>query len=112
MANPIPNTVLTTGVNLLHATTIHEIPIASAIPQLCQESAALYKICLALQCYMHPDLNAEFLDFYNDGLTKFRSELSTSSTIGLRESNLLSGLLLCSIGVSESTLFYFFVTCY
>jgi hypothetical protein len=92
--------VLTIGINILHATNIHETPLASAVPRLCQESAALYKICLALQCYTHPDLNADFLDFYNDGLIKFRSELSVSSTAGLRESNLLSGLLLCTIEVS------------
>ena len=84
----------------MHATKTHEIKLASAIPQLCQESPALYKICLALQCYTHPDLNADFLSFYNDGLVKFRLELSESSTIGLGDSNLISGLLLCTIEVS------------
>ncbi|KAH8698739.1 C6 finger domain protein [Talaromyces proteolyticus] len=93
---------LTTGINLLHAATIDDIPLVPAIPQLCMESEALYPICLAIQCHVSPNLESEFLEYFNVALSKFRSELARSSMI-LGDANLAAGLLLCTIGLMRGT---------
>lgn len=90
--------VLTSGVNVLHSTTVNNSLLVHGLPQLCQQSRALYAICLAFQVTLTPDLRPRFFEYFDAALSTFRSELAMSVT-GLDDGTLTAGLLLCSIGV-------------
>lgn len=92
--------VLSSGINVLHSTTIHdgEIPLKVRLPGLCQQSDALYQICITLQVSIRPDLKSQFFEYFDAALNKFRSELARSEAY-LEDGTLTAGLLLCTIGV-------------
>lgn len=69
----------------------------SRLPQLCQESSALYSICIAFQLALSSTVSSQFCKYFDTALWTFRSELECSTT--LSDGTLTSGLLLCSIGV-------------
>ena len=69
------------------------------LPELCQESKALYTICLAFQLSLSSTQSPEFLEYFDAALMEFRSELAQSTI--LSDGTLTGGLLLCSIGVSD-----------
>ncbi|GAT29874.1 C6 finger domain protein [Aspergillus luchuensis] len=55
-----------------------EIPLKVRLPGLCQQSEALYQICITLQVSIRPDLKSEFFEYFDAALNKFRSELDRS----------------------------------
>jgi hypothetical protein len=67
------------------------------LPQLCQESSALYSICIAFQLALSSTATSRFCEYFDTALKTFRSELACSTT--LSDGTLTSGLLLCTIGV-------------
>lgn len=67
------------------------------IPQLCEESGALYTICLTFQLSLSTSQTAKFFEYFDASLREFRSELARSTI--LSDGTLTAGLLLCSIGV-------------
>jgi hypothetical protein len=85
------------GINVLHSTTARDSMLHDRLPQLCQESSALYSICIAFQLALTTSVTPKFCECFDTALGKFRSELARSTT--LSDGTLTSGLLLCSIGV-------------
>lgn len=79
------------------------------LPQLCQESSALYTICLAFQLSLSETQTARFFEYFDAALREFRSELARSSS--LSNATLTAGLLLCSIGVRTPYFAIFYVPC-
>ncbi|KAJ5375634.1 hypothetical protein N7517_007640 [Penicillium concentricum] len=75
------------------------------LPGLCEESNALYDICLTLQLSLSTIRTLQFFEYFDTSLQEFRSELARSTT--LSDGTLTAGLLLCSIGVSDLKYFYF-----
>lgn len=75
------------------------------LPGLCQESNALYNICLTFQLSLSGTDTPQFLEYFDTSLREFRSELARSTT--LSDGTLAAGLLLCSIGVSTRNSSYF-----
>ncbi|GIC87655.1 uncharacterized protein Aud_004042 [Aspergillus udagawae] len=67
------------------------------LPRLCQQSEALYLICITLQASLTADLDARFFEYLDAGLNKFRNELARSETY-LEDGTMTAGLLLCTIG--------------
>lgn len=90
--------VLTNGINILHSTTAPESMLQPRLPELCQESSALYNICLTFQLSLSATDTPQFFEYFDTSLREFRSELARSTT--LSDGTLTAGLLLCSIGVS------------
>lgn len=92
--------VLSSGINILHSTTVHDEQtlLKPRLPVLCQQSQALYQICIALQASLDQEPTARFLEYLDIGLNKFRTELSNSAHY-LGDGTLTAGLLLCTIGV-------------
>ena len=92
--------VLSSGINALHSTTVHDndTPLRARLPALCQQSAALYQICITLEVSIRSDLKSQFFEYFDAALNKFRSELAQSQTY-LEDGTLTAGLLLCTIGV-------------
>ena len=84
---------------MLHSTTVNDNMLLPLLPQLCQQSRALYAICLAFQVTLTPKMHPRFFEYFDAALNRFRTELSTSLT-SLGDATLAAGLLLCSIGVS------------
>ncbi|GAQ47080.1 Zn(II)2Cys6 transcription factor [Aspergillus tubingensis] len=72
---------LSSGINVLHSTTIHdgEIPLKVSI---------------------RPDLKSQFFEYFDAALNKFRSELAQSEAY-LEDGTLTAGLLLCTIGIMQ-----------
>ncbi|GAA90917.1 C6 finger domain protein [Aspergillus luchuensis IFO 4308] len=72
---------LSSGINVLHSTTMHdgEIPLKVSI---------------------RPDLKSEFFEYFDAALNKFRSELDRSEAY-LEDGTLTAGLLLCTIGIMQ-----------
>lgn len=91
--------VITDGINVLHSTTARDSMLQHRLPQLCEESNALYTICLAFQLSLSSTRSPLFLEYFDTSLRKFRSELACSTT--LSDGTLTAGLLLCSIGVRD-----------
>ncbi|OJJ68035.1 hypothetical protein ASPBRDRAFT_47547 [Aspergillus brasiliensis CBS 101740] len=93
---------LSSGINVLHSTTIHdgEIPLKLRLPALCQQSEALYQICITLQVSLRSDLKSQFFEYFDAALNKFRSELAQSEAY-LEDGTLTAGLLLCTIGIMQ-----------
>ncbi|KAK5788771.1 hypothetical protein VI817_009729 [Penicillium citrinum] len=89
--------VITDGINVLHSTTARDSMLQHRLPQLCEESNALYTICLAFQLSLSSTRSPLFLEYFDTSLRKFRSELACSTT--LSDGTLTAGLLLCSIGL-------------
>lgn len=89
--------VLNGGINVLHSTTAQEGMLQPRLPQLCQESSALYTICLAFQLSLSSYQSPLFFEYFDAALREFRSELAQSTI--LSDATLTAGLLLCSIGV-------------
>lgn len=85
------------GINTLHSTTARDSMLHPRLPQLCQESNALYPICIAFQLALSSTVTPQFCEYFDTALRTFRSELACSTT--LSDATLTSGLLLCSIGV-------------
>jgi hypothetical protein len=69
------------------------------LPELCQESSALYNICLTFQLSLSTTHTSQFFEYLDTSLREFRFELASSTT--LADGTLTAGLLLCSIGVSD-----------
>jgi hypothetical protein len=69
------------------------------LPELCQQSSALYSICIAFQLALSSPVTPRFCEYFDTALKTFRSELACSTT--LSDGTLTSGLLLCSIGVRD-----------
>lgn len=92
---------MNSGMNVLHSTRAGDSLLQPRIPQLCRESRALYTICLAFQLSLGTTQSSEFFEYFDKALREFRSELAQSTT--LPDGTLLSGLLLCSIGVSYTS---------
>ncbi|OJJ07843.1 hypothetical protein ASPVEDRAFT_202920 [Aspergillus versicolor CBS 583.65] len=88
------------GINILHSTTVHDEQtlLKPRLPVLCQQSKALYQICIALQASINQEPTARFLEYLDIGLNRFRAELSKSE-LYLEDGTLTAGLLLCTIGV-------------
>ncbi|KAL5049093.1 hypothetical protein BDW71DRAFT_195570 [Aspergillus fruticulosus] len=86
---------LSSGINILHSTTVHdgENPLKMRLPALCQQSEALYQICITLQVSIRTDLKPRFFEYFDAALNKFRSELAQSETY-LEDGTLTAGLLL------------------
>ncbi|GFF96094.1 hypothetical protein CNMCM6069_004138 [Aspergillus lentulus] len=91
---------LSSGINILHSTTVHDEQtlLKPRLPVLCQQSEALYRICIALQASLNRQPAACSLEYLDLGLNKFRAELSKSED-DLEDGTLTAGLLLCTIGV-------------
>ncbi|KAK1147553.1 hypothetical protein N8T08_000895 [Aspergillus melleus] len=91
---------LSSGVHALHSTTIHDAGnlLLSRLPELCQQSGALYAICLALQASIAFESKPRFLEYFDAALNQFRTELASSVT-RLEDGTFTAGLLLCSIGL-------------
>ncbi|KAJ5308923.1 hypothetical protein N7508_004302 [Penicillium antarcticum] len=85
------------GINALHSTTAKDSMLHDRLPQLCQESSALYSICIAFQLALKSSVTPQFCEYFDKSLGIFRSELARSIT--LSDGTLTSGLLLCSIGL-------------
>ncbi|BCS27819.1 Zn(II)2Cys6 transcription factor [Aspergillus puulaauensis] len=98
--NVADHVVLSSGINTLHSTTVHDEQtlLKPRLPVLCQQSEALYTICIALQASLSREPTARSLEYLDIGLNKFRAELSTSEH-HLEDGTLTAGLLLCTIGV-------------
>ncbi|KAJ5964317.1 uncharacterized protein N7479_004193 [Penicillium vulpinum] len=91
------NEFMSNGINMLHSTTARDIMLLPRLPQLCQESSALYSICIAFQLALSSTVSSQFCEYFDTALRTFRSELAHSIT--LSDGTLISGLLLCSIGL-------------
>ncbi|CAI7663618.1 unnamed protein product [Penicillium glandicola] len=91
------NEFMNNGINTLHSTTARDTMLYSRLPQLCQESSALYSICIAFQLALSSTVSSQFREYFDTALKTFRSELACSTT--LSDGTLTSGLLLCSIGL-------------
>ncbi|KAJ5579855.1 uncharacterized protein N7459_005840 [Penicillium hispanicum] len=87
--------VLRDGINALHSSTARDSLLQLRPTELCQESSALYTICLAFQLSLSTTHSARFLEYFDTALRGFRSELARSTT--LSDGTLTAGLLLCSI---------------
>ncbi|KAJ5681856.1 uncharacterized protein N7477_001796 [Penicillium maclennaniae] len=85
------------GINVLHSTTAQESMLQPRLPQLCQESSALYPICIAFQLSLSASQTPLFFEYFDAALREFRSELARSTT--LSDGTLTAGLLLCSTGL-------------
>ena len=72
------------------------------LPQLCQQSGALYSVCLAFQISLSEDSKDRFFEYFDAALSTFRAELAQS--VDLADGTWTAGLLLCSIGVRCMTL--------
>ncbi|KAJ5734463.1 hypothetical protein N7493_003249 [Penicillium malachiteum] len=91
------NEFINGGINVLHSTTARDSMLQPRLPQLCQESSALYTICLAFQLSLSSTHSPQFLEYFDAALREFRSELAQSTI--LSDGTLTAGLLLCSIGL-------------
>ncbi|GKZ52235.1 hypothetical protein AnigIFM49718_000108 [Aspergillus niger] len=93
---------LSSGINVLHSTTVQdgEMPLKVRLPGLCQQSEALYQICITLQVSIRLDLKSQFFEYFDAALNKFRSELAQSEAY-LEDGTLTAGLLLCTIGIMQ-----------
>ncbi|KAJ5108059.1 hypothetical protein N7456_004734 [Penicillium angulare] len=91
------NEFMNNGINVLHSTTARDSMLQPRLPELCQQSGALYTICLAFQLSLSSTQSPQFLEYFDASLRKFRSELAHSTT--LSDGTLTAGLLLCSIGL-------------
>ncbi|KAJ5376804.1 hypothetical protein N7509_013690 [Penicillium cosmopolitanum] len=91
------NEFLKNGINVLHSTTARESMLQPRLPQLREESDALYTICLTFQLSLSNHHSSQFLEYFDTSLRKFRSELARSTS--LLDGTLTAGLLLCSIGL-------------
>ncbi|KAJ5338230.1 hypothetical protein N7452_004958 [Penicillium brevicompactum] len=80
------------GINTLHSTTARDSMLHPRLPQLCQESNALYPICIAFQLALSSTVTPQFCEYFDTALRTFRSELACSTT--LSDATLTSGLLL------------------
>ncbi|RAK95302.1 Zn(II)2Cys6 transcription factor [Aspergillus ibericus CBS 121593] len=96
------NDFLSWGINILHSTTVHdgETPLKLRLPTLCQQSEALYRICVTLQVSLRSDMKSHFFEYFDAALNNFRSELAQSEAY-LKDGTLTAGLLLCTIGVTQ-----------
>lgn len=68
------------------------------LPELCQDSSALYNICLTFQLSLPSTHTPQFFEYLDTSLREFRFELAHSTT--LSDGILTAGLLLCGIVVS------------
>ncbi|KAJ5498088.1 hypothetical protein N7453_007139 [Penicillium expansum] len=91
------NEFMNNGINVLHSTTARDTMLHPRLPQLCQESSALYSICIVFQLALSSTVSSQFCEYFDTALRTFRSELACSTT--LSDGTLTSGLLLCSIGL-------------
>ncbi|OQE02407.1 hypothetical protein PENSOL_c002G00584 [Penicillium solitum] len=91
------NEFMNNGFNVLHSTTARDTMLHPRLPQLCQESSALYSICIAFQLALSSTVTSQFCEYFDTALRTFREELACSTT--LSDGTLTSGLLLCSIGL-------------
>ncbi|KAJ5206889.1 hypothetical protein N7472_003337 [Penicillium cf. griseofulvum] len=91
------NEFINNGINVLHSTTARDSMLQPRLPQLCQESSALYSICIAFQIALSSTVSSQFCEYFDTALRTFRSELACSTT--LSDGTLTSGLLLCTIGL-------------
>ncbi|KAJ5275165.1 hypothetical protein N7497_005778 [Penicillium chrysogenum] len=91
------NEFMNNGINVLHSTTARNTMLYPRLPQLCQESSALYSICIAFQLALSSTATSQFCEYFDTALKTFRSELACSTT--LSDGTLTSGLLLCTIGL-------------
>ncbi|KAJ6015487.1 hypothetical protein N7540_010078 [Penicillium herquei] len=91
------NEFINGGINVLHSTTARDSMLQPRLPQLCQESTALYTICLTFQLSLSSIQSPRFLEYFDAALREFRSELAQSTI--LSDGTLTAGLLLCSIGL-------------
>ncbi|KAL4972622.1 hypothetical protein BDW66DRAFT_169411 [Aspergillus desertorum] len=91
---------LASGINILHSTSVHDEQtlLKPRLPTLCQQSEALYRICVALQASLSREPTARFFEYLDIGLNKFRAELAKSEP-HLEDGTLTAGLLLCTVGV-------------
>ncbi|KAJ5675539.1 hypothetical protein N7462_008436 [Penicillium macrosclerotiorum] len=91
------NEFMKNGINVLHSTTAKNSMLQPRLPQLCQESSALYTICLTFQLSLSATHTPRFFEYFDSALREFRSELAHSTI--LSDGTLTAGLLLCSIGL-------------
>ncbi|KAJ5757972.1 uncharacterized protein N7511_006666 [Penicillium nucicola] len=91
------NKFMNDGINALHSTTASDSMLHDRLPQLCQQSSALYSICIAFQLALTSSVTPQFCEYFDKSLGIFRSELACSTV--LSDGTLTSGLLLCSIGL-------------
>ncbi|KAJ5935276.1 hypothetical protein N7466_004823 [Penicillium verhagenii] len=91
------NEFMNGGINVLHSTTARDGMLQPRLPELCQESSALYTICLAFQLSLSSTQSPQFFEYFDTALREFRSELARSTI--LSDGTLTAGLLLCSIGL-------------
>ncbi|KAJ5860948.1 uncharacterized protein N7529_008258 [Penicillium soppii] len=91
------NEFMNNGINALHSTTARDSMLHLRLPELCQQSRALYSICIAFQLALSSTVTPRFCEYFDTALRTFRSELACSTT--LSDGTLTSGLLLCSIGL-------------
>ncbi|KAE8382454.1 hypothetical protein BDV26DRAFT_288490 [Aspergillus bertholletiae] len=94
---------LSSGINILHATSVNDARniLQSRLPILCQESSALYAVCVALQASLTVDVKHRFYEYLDVALNLFRTELSSNGAY-LQDGTFTAGLLLCSIGVMHA----------
>ncbi|CAG8010956.1 unnamed protein product [Penicillium salamii] len=91
------NEFMNNGINTLHSTTARDSMLHPRLPELCQDSRALFPICIAFQLALSSIITPRFCEYFDTALRTFRSELACSKT--LSDGTLTSGLLLCSIGL-------------
>lgn len=90
--------VLRSGINILHSTTVDDSALGPRLPQLCQQSKALYAVCIAFQVSLSGKIRHRFYEYFHAAIATFRSELSHCKDF-LNDGTWNAGLILCTIGV-------------
>ncbi|KAA8649709.1 uncharacterized protein ATNIH1004_002383 [Aspergillus tanneri] len=93
--DPAGMTLLSSGIDILHSATLREENLRSTLPALCEQSKALYAVCLAHQVSLSSKL--QFLRSFDAAVNLFRSELRSATV--LKDGTFTAGLLLCSTGM-------------
>ncbi|CAG8909646.1 unnamed protein product [Penicillium egyptiacum] len=93
------NEFLNNGINSLLSIAAPESMLQPRLPELCQESNALYNICLTFQLSLSTIRTPQLFEYFDTSLREFRYELARSTT--LSDGTLAAGLLLCSIGLTQ-----------
>lgn len=68
---------------------------------LCAHSKSLLANCLTFQLSLHPEYEGKFDEYYAESLRLFRQDVVEPSYM-MKDATLVSGILLCSIGVRTS----------
>lgn len=65
----------------------------------CQESKACAAVCVALQTLLEPEVHAQFEEYFDIALQRFRAEMAHTDV--LSQGTLAAGNLLCTVSVCQ-----------